>query len=150
MEPKTKDFFSKDLITIQEWETPENGLKVMKNNFIRHLPVVDSKTEEIVGIVSDRDLIAEMANPDIFIRDVMSKKVLSFDLHSPLKRIVDEMIDLKVSSFLIKDNGRYCGIITTEDMMQVLSMVLADQDEPLELNLIPFYKVKYPNAAFLT
>lgn len=143
MDLNTKDFYSKKLITIPEWETPENGLKVMKNHYIRHLPVTDTKTGEILGIVSDRDLLAEMANGSIYIRDVMCKNVLSFDIQTPLKKIVDEMIDKKVSSFLIKNKGQYCGIITSEDMLQVLSMVLGDQEDPMVFNLIPFFKMKY-------
>ncbi len=146
MEMKTKDFYSKHLITIPEWETAEAGLRLMKNNYIRHLPVTDAKTGEIIGIVSDRDLIAEIDKPEFFVRDLMNRNVVAFDLYTPLKRIVDEMIDKKVSSAMIKSQGQYCGIITSEDMLQVLSMLLGDAEEEDVIDLVPFFRMKYPNV----
>lgn len=146
MDLKTKDFYSTNLITISRWEKPSNGYQMMKKHYIRHLPVTDDKTGEIVGIVSDRDLLAELSNDDLFIGDLMSKHVLAFDVGTPVKKIVDEMIDLKVSSFLIKTHGRYTGIITSEDMLHVLSMVLGQHEEPNVLNLIPFLNFKYPQT----
>jgi len=144
MDLKTKDFYSKKLITVSQWETPLNGLKIMKNHYIRHLPVIDDKTGTILGIVSDRDLLAEQTNTEVTVRDIMCKDVLAFELETPLKKIVDEMIDKKVSSFLIKKHGQFTGIITSEDMLHVLSMVLGDQEDPMLLNLIPFLQFKYP------
>lgn len=50
---------SKNIISIKPEETIEGALKVMKENKIKRLPVVDSK-KQLVGIISMTDIAANI------------------------------------------------------------------------------------------
>ena len=50
-----KDWMTTDVITVQPDTSVMKASQMMKENSIRHLPVVDEK-RKVVGIVSDRDL----------------------------------------------------------------------------------------------
>lgn len=122
----TSEAMTKKIITVDESESVEQALMIMKNHQFRHLPVRDQKNAEIVGIVSDRDLYRALSTNETAVKAVMSHPVLKFDISTSLKTIVDSMIKNKVSAFLLTDKSEVRGIITSEDMMVILSHLLTD------------------------
>jgi acetoin utilization protein AcuB len=109
----------------------------MKENGIRHLPVVD-QTGRLVGMLSDRDvhravhvkmvnqIEQEMTfNPHDTVEDYMSWPVQTIDESSSIENIAKMMIELKVSAFIVSGPNQYIkGIITTEDLLKYLVELL--------------------------
>ena len=56
MSEKTFRVMSKKLITIKDTYSLESAYNVMQTHSIRHLPVLNDQ-DEVVGIISDRDLM---------------------------------------------------------------------------------------------
>ncbi len=102
--------------------TVGEALKFLRELRIRHLPVVEGK--RLVGLVSERDLIAAPANKKV--RDVMVRKVYIARSTTALSEVASEMADNKYGSAVIVDkNNHVIGIFTTTDALRVL----ADMDE---------------------
>lgn len=134
--------------------------RVMEMNGFRHLPV--TKEGAIVGIISDRDLklatvLAIDANKDQgsipqykLVSDYMTSPVLRASRETSVEEVTREMINLRVSSFIIQDNsGHDVGILTTEDLLIVLIDTLSVKNSILNKffsffsvfkNLRPFTK----------
>lgn len=123
---------SKNLITVSENMKVEEALMIMKNHHFRHLPVVNDKNE-IVGIVSDRDLYKSLNNEEIILSQIMTRNIFKFDVKTNMKELVEKMIKLKISAFLITSNGDIAGIITTEDMLLLLSQLLESAEESVSV-----------------
>lgn len=123
---------SKKLVTVQESMMVEEALMVMKNHHFRHLPVVNNKSD-IVGIVSDRDLYKALNTEEVELGRIMSKSIYKVDVKTNMKEIVENMIKLKISAFLVTQNDEVAGIITSEDMLQLLSQLLKDEKAGLSL-----------------
>ena len=122
-----KDHMSRKLLVISESDTVENALHMMRNNWIRHLPVLDHNNEAVIGMVSERDLLASMKT-QIPVRAVMSTPVKIFDVGTPLDSVVHAMISEKISAYLITDNEEVIGIVTSEDMLVLLEELLTNDD----------------------
>lgn len=56
-----KNIMTKNVLTISSTSTPERALKIMEENKIRHLPVIDDRGN-YVGILSIRDLMSAVTN----------------------------------------------------------------------------------------
>ncbi|MCK6597108.1 MAG: CBS domain-containing protein [Bdellovibrionaceae bacterium] len=97
----------------------------MNNNWIRHLPITDTTGEKVLGIVSDRDLL-RAKNEEQKLEELMSSPVKTYDLETPVKTIVHSMIEGKVSAFLVTKQEAVIGIVTTEDMLLLLSQILTE------------------------
>lgn len=123
-----KNQITRNLTCIVEEAQVFEAKQLMKNNWIRHLPVTDQNGEYVVGMISDRDLL-RAKNEEQKIKDLMSSPVKTYDIETPVKTIVHAMIESKVSAFLITKKEEIIGIVTTEDMLLLLSQTLTEANK---------------------
>jgi acetoin utilization protein AcuB len=104
---------------------------IMKEKGIRHLPVLDERNS-IVGILSDRDIQRAMDVKKVngfqqlisisetkIVEDYMSWPVYLVSETTLVTRVAEELLDKKVSAFIVQDNlGRMKGIVTTDDLLK--------------------------------
>ncbi|UOF01034.1 CBS domain-containing protein [Bdellovibrio reynosensis] len=122
-----KDHMSRKLITINQGATVAEAYRLMSNFWIRHLPVMDEKEEFIVGMLSDRDLL-RATNTNTPVEKVMTTPIRTFSEDTPIKAVVEAMIEEKISAYLITKDDEVIGIATTEDMMVLLDQMLKRDD----------------------
>lgn len=132
-----KDHITKKLMVISGNSTVAEGLQMMRNNWIRHLPVIDENNEFVIGIVSERDLLAS-TNTHTKISSIMSTPIRIFDVGTGLDSVVRAMIEEKVSAYLITDNDEVIGIVTTEDMLVLLENFLSEKESAKPRTLLDF------------
>ncbi len=127
MKALLKDHFTRNLITIDRHASADEAYRKMTHNWVRHLPVLDTEKNLIVGILSDRDLLRSPSSQRP-VYELMSTPVRTYEITTPIKKVVQTMIDDKVSAFLITRNEEVVGIITTEDMLLVLAQFLTEEE----------------------
>jgi acetoin utilization protein AcuB len=102
----------------------------MKKCQIRHLPVY--RGDEIVGIISDRDLrsvTALKSKYKLLVEDVMKTDVYLVERHTPIRKVAQYMADHKIGSALIVDQKEHLiGIFTTSDALYLLAHILEDSE----------------------
>lgn len=114
----------------------------MKREDFRHLVVIDD-SGKLVGLISDRDFKRAMWSADSFdahglhdgptfrrdakVCDYMSWPVATLSDETDLAAAVDLMIEKKVSAVVIVRDNNFTGIITSEDMLKVLSELLKNK-----------------------
>jgi acetoin utilization protein AcuB len=123
---------SKHPITITE-DTPINqAIKVMRDEKVRRLPVL-SKKGELVGIVSEKDLLYASPSPatslsiyelhylvsKITVGRVMTKGVITVSEHTPLEEAARIMADNKIGGLPVVRDGKLVGIITESDLFKI-------------------------------
>lgn len=126
-----------NLITIA-WDRPLTEAKQsMEEHRIRHLLVADN-SGELVGILSDRD-VARVENleshPKFLVRDFMSWPIQTFEESTDLQKVVQRMLDEKISAILITRGGEHVGIITSHDLLEMLCSQLGSEKRDAELTL---------------
>jgi CBS domain-containing protein len=126
MKTTAKDIMSNRLIVAREGMNIEDALKILVNNKITGLPVVDSDGK-IVGILSEYDIIARVGkekeiDSGIFLDNIpYSKNVESVNEDTSLNDILERFIQLKCRRLPVLDKGnRLVGIISRRDVMKVL------------------------------
>ncbi|MGE0633988.1 MAG: CBS domain-containing protein [Pseudobdellovibrionaceae bacterium] len=154
MRSKIECSLSPELISVDFSAKLEEAYQIMRNNWIRHLPVTNSWSE-IVGILSDRDLM-RAANSQIYastpmhweklefdpqrvVGDYMTSPVRSFDSETATDRVIVEMISTKTSAFLITKDAKVIGIVTTEDMLKLLHHILQESGSRWPAKLENFF-----------
>jgi acetoin utilization protein AcuB len=108
----------------------------MRENEIRRLPVVDDEGR-LVGILSERDALTvlmpheidaapvppEAMNPAL-VRNAMTRTVFVVSPDADVAEAVRIMHDRKVSGLPVVKNGRCVGMITVQDLLEVLLAAL--------------------------
>lgn len=129
-----KNWMTRDVITLTHDRSMMKAAKLMKDNNISRLPIVDDDGV-LVGIVSDRDI--KEASPskattldmhelyyllsEIKVKDIMSRKVVTVSVDDTVEKAAVIMEDNKIGGVPIVDGeGRCVGIITNTDVFKVL------------------------------
>ena len=137
MKMALKDHMTKKLITVSLDAPASEARRLMSNFWIRHLPVMDENDEYIVGMLSDRDLLAA-SSTETPVSKMMSSPVKTFDINTPIKAVVAAMLEEKISAFLITKDDDVVGIVTSEDMLVLLNEILG-KDEASRWSILELF-----------
>lgn len=88
--------------------------------------VVITEAEAPIGIVTDRDLVVDVFADGIIpdsltARDVMTGDLETVDADAGTFELCQAMCDAEVRRMPVVEDGRLVGIITMDDMLQLLS-----------------------------
>lgn len=165
MKHQAGQIMTKEISTIAYWELLEAAMDKMKADKIRHLPVVDER-HQIIGIISDRDLQRAMNprridnggatewaeiefrfDPNFQVKDFMSFPVMRVRQDSSVSYVAHRMMSEKVSAFLVVDEDVVVGIVTTDDMLKLLTSLLAKDTNLKSVTLASLWEDWEPGIA---
>ena len=117
-----------DPVTIDVNQTVGDALKLMAENHIGGIPVIDS-SNRLIGIVTNRDLRFE-DNPATPIKDVMtSENLVTIDHGDDIPRAIEVLHKYKVEKLPVVDkSGRLVGLITYKDIKKIKNNPTASKD----------------------
>jgi len=135
-------------ITVRNDEAISDALSLMREEKVRHLPVLD-KSGKLVGIVSEKDLLYASPSPatalsiheltfllsKIKVQDVMTEKVITAEEDVPLEQVARIMADNKIGCVPVVRDGDLVGIITETDVFKVLLEMMGARDHGVRLTL---------------
>lgn len=143
-----RDRMSKHPITVTGDVHIDEALKVMRDNKVRRLPVVD-RDGRLVGIVSEMDLLYASPSPAtslsvyeihylmarITVQDVMTKEVISIKEDTPLEEAARIMVDNKIGGLPVIRDDKLVGIITETDLFKIFLELLGAREKGVRLTL---------------
>ena len=131
-----RKWMSPDPLTIQAFASISEAVHTMKENDIRHLPVLDG--DRLVGIVSDRDLKeftpSKATALDVYelhyllskakVADAMRRDPLRVSPEDTIEKAALLMHDSRVGCLpVVEAGGKIVGILTHEDVFEALVRV---------------------------
>lgn len=138
---RIRDFMIKNPITVDSDTYVLDAQKIMKENNIRRLPIVDKG--KLVGIVTQHDLLAASPSPatslsvhelnyllsKMKVKEVMHKNPLTFSPDTPFEEALKVGQEKKIGSFPVVDKGKLVGIATESDIVRFLTLALGVREE---------------------
>jgi acetoin utilization protein AcuB len=118
--------------TISPGSSLATAHRLMRSAGIRHLPVVDRGA--VVGLLSARDLLLLETLPNVSpgearVYEAMVHDVFAVAPDAPLGEVVETMIERKLGSAVVVDDGLVVGVLTTIDALRALHELL-EQSPP--------------------
>lgn len=119
-----EEFTTPDPITAIETTSIEALIFLMKENGVRHLPIL--RGSKVVGIVSDRDVkVASGLNARekmmIEARDIMATDPVTVNSVTSLEEVAFQMSNSKIGSVIVNDDDdQLLGIFTVTDALNAL------------------------------
>ena len=129
-----RDVMTAEVTTLKRNEKLTLADDLMRLGRIRHLPVLDDDGEQLVGIVSQRDLFrgalakalgygqsAQRKLLDTFsVKEVMITDVITTTPDTPLIEAARVLTERKVGCLPVVENGRLVGILTEGDFVAIV------------------------------
>ena len=115
--PMVKHFMSTDIFSIDENDSLELVVNMMKWRKFHHMPVINAE-KELVGLLSWTDMIAHYNSPsksEDSISKLMQKKVVTIDQQASIYEAKELMENHNIHSLPVVMNNRLIGIITSND-----------------------------------
>jgi len=128
---RVRDVMTREVTTLGRNDKLTLADDVMRLGRIRHLPVLDDDGQEVVGIVSQRDLFrgalagalgyGEHAQRKVLdtlvVKEVMHPDVVTTAPDVPLAEAARVMMERKIGCLPVIENGRLAGILTEGDFV---------------------------------
>ena len=125
MHQSIRHYMSENPRTVRPEETLLRARQLMQAAAIRHLPVVDEPSGELVGVVTERDIhLLEgygRAPYELRVRDAMTPEPFVVSAAAPLRLVARAMAEHKYGSAIVLDEGRVVGIFCATDALHALS-----------------------------
>jgi acetoin utilization protein AcuB len=130
-------------------DTPiTDALRVMRQNQVRRLPVLD-REGAMVGIVSEKDLLYASPSPAtslsihemhyllsrLLVSELMTTDVITVTPDTPVEEAARIMADHKIGGLPVIQEGKLVGIITETDVFTVLLEMLGAREKGLRLTV---------------
>lgn len=139
---------SSPVISVEPTMRIMNALNLMKTKKIRRTPVV--KNGKMVGIISDKDLLD--AGPSdttslsvyelnylltkILVEDVMTKKVLTVQVDTPIEEAAYIMVENKIGGLPVFDGDKMIGLITETDLFKIFQELMGARDSGVRVTAV--------------
>lgn len=124
-----EEIMKRNVITLKKDEPIEKALKILHENHLRHIPIVDDENN-VIGIVSDRDV--RDASPSILKKDIdcdelknpiekiMTKNVITIHPLDFVEEISAIFYEREIACLPVTKEGKLVGMITEKDMLRTL------------------------------
>lgn len=120
---KVEEFMT-PAITVKDNTPVIEAAKIMVEKNVGFLPVVDSETSKLVGVISEKDLMGvlccEKDNRNKFVKEFMTKEVITLTPESTLKEALEKFIDHKIRHLPVVKDMRVVGVVSVKDVVKLV------------------------------
>jgi CBS domain-containing protein len=128
---RVRDLMTREVTTLRRNDKLSLADDLMTMKRVRHLPVLDDESDDLVGIVSQRDLFrgalaralgygekAQRRMLDMLVvKDVMTNQVIHTEPDALLAEAARSMLERKIGCLPVLEDGRLVGILTETDFV---------------------------------
>jgi acetoin utilization protein AcuB len=140
MKAKVSSYMTRQVVTIPSNMGIREAFFKMKENSIRHLPIVD-ETNKLIGIISDRELRrpnwVDEANDishvyyldnSMLVNDVMITNIHVLHTYDTLKKAASVLLGEHIGAAPVLDkNGDLVGMLSAIDLLRALQDTIGEQ-----------------------
>ncbi|HMK75314.1 MAG TPA: CBS and ACT domain-containing protein [Thermodesulfobacteriota bacterium] len=138
---RIKDVMTRNPVTADSETLVLDAQKIMKENNIRRLPIVDRG--KLVGIVTYHDLLEASPSPatslsihelnylvaKMKVKEIMKRNPVTITPDTPFEEALRLGQEKKIGSFPVVENGKLVGITTESDIVRFVTSVLGVKEE---------------------
>ena len=121
---RVKVIMSKNIVSLEKGLSIRSAIKTMVRKDVGS--VVITAHGKPIGIVTERDILKSLAyrkaiRPDTLVEVIMSKPLITINSNTSIGDAAEMMTKHKVRRLLVKENGRYVGIVTQRDLQRAMT-----------------------------
>ncbi len=121
-----KEVMAKDVVTIRKDQTVTDALRIMKKHKISRIPAISSKSKELVGIVTEKDIATKISSSKyesvplthIRISTIMTSDVITAKPDDSIIQVLKMMVDKHIGGVPILENDDIVGMVTKTDFIK--------------------------------
>ena len=125
--PTVRQYMTPAPSTVPRNQSVSVAHRLMREGGIRHLPVLDGTA--VIGVLTERDVLLIESLPgvnptDMRVEEAMVPEPYEVTPEAALAEVVATLLDRRIGSAIVVDEGRVVGVFTTVDALRALSDLL--------------------------
>ncbi len=139
-----KDIMKSNVYTLTADATVQEALHLLKENHIRHIPIINTENH-VIGIVSDRDV--RDASPSFLdenqnqaylyrsIREIMSSPVITTHPYEFFEEVASVFYDKEFACLPVVKDKKLVGMVTEKDMLYAFIQLTGTHNPSTQLEI---------------
>lgn len=117
---RVEDFMNSSVITVSEDASVQKIARIMVDNSISSVMVVD-QIEQLIGIITEKDLVqrvvAQRVNGELKAKDIMTKKPHTISCHDYYYEVLSAFYKNGVKHLPVVEGNRLVGVVTLSNLI---------------------------------
>lgn len=118
MNIKVKDLMVESVITTMPHKTVGHAQKIMSENNIKSIPVVDSDWN-LLGIITATDMLKDFSETTQ-LREVMTTKVYTVPAYADVHIAARVMRNQGINHLIVTDEQKIVGVLSSHDLLRLV------------------------------
>lgn len=120
---QVKDLMTKDVVTANREMSVAKAAQIMAEKNVGLLVVLDTTEQNVIGVMSDSDIISKVVARNLMSRQVMVNEIMNTEVIdiSPEKTVSEAanmMRNHKIKRLPVIENNKLVGIISSTDIIR--------------------------------
>ena len=121
--------------TLTEKDTLKSASENLKKYNVGVMPVLSEQNQNVVGIISERDLARHIYKDefknDLLVSKIMTKKIISCSLNTSVTELMEIISNFKTRHILIIEEKKLLGIVSIGDVVNHIIEQYKDENQHL-------------------
>ena len=115
-----QDIMTRKVCTIRPEASAQEAAQLLDQKRISGLPVVNGDND-IIGIVTEADIISKVDREGLLVSEIMSHEVISVDEETSVSDIALLLTQRKIKRVPVVQNGKLVGIVSRGDIVHAVA-----------------------------
>jgi CBS domain-containing protein len=89
---------------------------------ISGVPVIDDKSGQLVGMITESDILKQCVCGDIKVAEIMSRQLTAVDEDTPISEVAVLLAERHIKRVPVMHVGHVVGIVSRADIVQAVAM----------------------------
>ena len=126
----------RECFTLSELDTLKTASKKLQKHNVGAMPVLSKQNNEIIGIVSERDLarfiFQDEFNNELSITKIMTQQIITCNLDTSVTELMEIVTHKKIRHIPIVDGKKILGIVSVGDVINHIIEQYKEENKQLK------------------
>ncbi len=116
------DIMTRRVHTTSPQASVQEVAQLLYRERISGVPVIDESSEQIIGMITEADIIRNIDRDDLKVVEVMSRQLFMVEENTPVSEIATLLTERHIKRVPVVTAGRVVGIVSRADIVQAVAL----------------------------
>lgn len=116
------DIMTRRVYTTSPQTSVQEVAQLLHRERISGVPVIDDKSGQLIGIVTEADIIRHIDRDDLKVADIMSCQLITVAEDTSVSEIAALLAERRIKRVPVVQAGRVVGIVSRADIVQAVAL----------------------------
>lgn len=116
------DIMTRRVYTTSPQASVQEVAQLLYRERISGVPVIDDQSEQLIGMITEADIIRRLDRDDLRVAEVMTRQLIVVDENTPVSEIACLLTERRIKRVPVVQDGRVVGIVSRADIVHAVAM----------------------------